>query len=61
MPYEEPPRFIGVFGREKIGWGAPLVPSAMDRVDSPSDGPSARLVAPGRERVSTLTGVKYWR
>jgi hypothetical protein len=40
---------------------APLVLSAVDRVDSPSDGPSGRLVAPGRERASTLTGMKYWR
>jgi hypothetical protein len=37
---------------------APIVPSVMD---SASDGPSARLVAPGRDRASTLTGMKYWR
>jgi hypothetical protein len=30
-------------------------------VASTSDGPSARLVTPGRDRASTLTGVKYWR
>jgi hypothetical protein len=29
--------------------------------ESGSDGPSARLVAPGRERARSLTGVKYWR
>ena len=37
---------------------ASLVPTV---VDSSADGPSARLVAPGRERASTLTGMKYWR
>lgn len=26
-----------------------------------SDVPSARLVEPGKDRASTLTGVKYWR
>ena len=38
----------------------PLTLNAMDS-PSPSDGPSARLVAPGRERASNLTGMKYWR
>jgi hypothetical protein len=37
---------------------APITPNVMD---SASDGPSARLVAPGRDRASTLTGMKYWR
>ena len=36
-------------------------PLRLNAMDSPSDGPSARLVAPGRERASTLTGMKYWR
>jgi hypothetical protein len=41
---------------------APVVPSRMDRpTDTISDGPSARLVAPGQDRASTMTGVKYWR
>jgi hypothetical protein len=39
---------------------SPLVLSAMDSA-TPSDGPSARLVAPGRDRASTVTGMKYWR
>ena len=34
------------------------VPQVMDSI---SDGPSARLVTPGRDRASSLTGVKYWR
>ena len=41
---------------------APVVPNPMDSpADSASDGPSARLVAPGRDRASSMTGVKYWR
>lgn len=28
---------------------------------SASDGPSARLVAPGQDRAETITGMKYWR
>ena len=37
-------------------------PSAVPvLVDSTSDTPSGRLVAPGRDRASSLTDVKYWR
>lgn len=38
--------------------GSPAVPElAVSR----SDIPSARLVTPGQDRASSLTGVKYWR
>ncbi|MFN8635216.1 MAG: hypothetical protein U0893_15305 [Chloroflexota bacterium] len=39
------------------GAAAPLQTVTM----SSSDTPSARLVAPGKDRTSTLTGMKYWR
>ena len=38
--------------------GSSAVPAL---VVSTSDGPSARLVEPGRDRAGSLTGVKYWR
>ena len=38
--------------------GSPAVPPL---VASTSGVPSAGLVSPGRDRASTVTGVKYWR
>ena len=38
--------------------GSAAVP---DLAGSTSGAPSARLVAPGQDRVSTVTGMKYWR
>ena len=38
--------------------GSQAVPDLMV---GPSDIPSGRLVAPGQDRASNLTGVKYWR
>jgi hypothetical protein len=38
--------------------GSPAVP---ELVVSRSDVPSARLVTPGQDRASSLTGAKYWR
>jgi hypothetical protein len=35
--------------------------SSTGGVASSMDGPSARLVTPGRDRANTMTGVKYWR
>jgi hypothetical protein len=36
-------------------------PAVSELVVGASDGLSARLVEPGRDRASTLTGMKYWR
>ena len=37
------------------------VQTVPELVVSTSDTPSGRLVTPGQDRASSLTGVKYWR
>jgi hypothetical protein len=57
-PGEEPPTEFYWFTTPEGGAQAVL---SVASGTSTSDVPSARLVSPGQDRATTLTGVKYWR